>query len=67
MKSGCSSFCWRTRMSWDRKAERTEKFNKRKKSKNKARTKGYRQSQLKEKDDIDDIKNWQYELFGDRD
>tara|TARA_A100000172_G_scaffold48134_1_gene30085 strand:+ start:145 stop:309 length:165 start_codon:yes stop_codon:yes gene_type:complete len=54
-------------MSWDRKAERTEKFNKRKKSKNKARTKGYRQSQLKEKDDIDDIKNWQYELFGDRD
>tara|TARA_S200002703_G_scaffold60710_1_gene52599 strand:- start:215 stop:379 length:165 start_codon:yes stop_codon:yes gene_type:complete len=54
-------------MSWDRKAERTEKFNKRKKSKNKARTKGYRQSQLKEKDDVDDIKNWQYELFGDRD
>jgi len=54
-------------MSWDRKAERTEKFNKRKKSKNKARTKGYRQSQLKEKDDVDDIKNCQYELFGDRD
>ena len=54
-------------MSWDRKAERTERFNKRKQSKNKARTKGYRQSQLREKEDIDDIKNWEVELFRDRD
>jgi hypothetical protein len=54
-------------MSWDRKAERVEKFNKRKKSKNKARTRGYRQSQLREKDDVDDIKNWEDELFRHRD
>ena len=53
-------------MSWDRKAERLEKFNKRKQSKNKARTKGYRKDQIKEKENINDIKNWQDELFGDR-
>jgi hypothetical protein len=53
-------------MSWDRKAERLEKFNKRKKAKNKSRTKGHRQSELKEKDDVDDIKNWEDELFRDR-
>ena len=56
--------------SWDRKAERTEMFHKRNKVKNKkqnkARTKGYRQAQLKEKDDLDDIKDWQAELSGDR-
>ena len=44
-----------------------DKKTKRKKSKNKARTRGYRQSQLREKDDVDDIKNWQDELFRDRD
>ena len=54
-------------MSWDRKAERTERFNKRKQSKNKARTKGYRQTQLRAKEDIDDIKNWEDELLRDRD
>ena len=54
-------------MSWDRKAERTERFNKRKQSKNKARNKGYRQTQLREKEDIDDIKNWEDELLRDRD
>jgi hypothetical protein len=54
-------------MSWDRKAERTERFNKRKQSKNKARTKGYRQAQLKEKDDVDDIKNWENGLPRHRD
>tara|TARA_R100001510_G_C7630630_1_gene189544 strand:+ start:743 stop:907 length:165 start_codon:yes stop_codon:yes gene_type:complete len=53
-------------MSWDRKAERTERFNKRKKSKNKARTKGYRQSQLREKEDSNDIENWEDELFRNR-
>ena len=52
-------------MSWDRKAERTERFNKRKQSKNKARTKGYRQTQLREKEAIDDIKNWEDELVRD--
>jgi len=52
--------------SWDRKAERAERFQKKKKSKSKARTKGYRQAQLKEKDDLDDIKDWQAELSGDR-
>jgi hypothetical protein len=36
------------------------------KKQNKARTKGYRQAQLKEKDDLDDIKDWQAELSGDR-
>ena len=53
--------------SYDRKAERTARFNKKKQSKNKARTKGYRKEQLQEKDDIDDIKNWQAGLFRDSD
>ena len=54
-------------MSWDRKVERRERFNKRKQSKNKARTKGYRKDQLREKEDINDIQNWQEELSRDRD
>ena len=57
--------------SWDRKAERTEMFHKRNKVKNKkqnkARTKGYRQAQLTEKDDLDDIKDWHTGLFRDSD
>ena len=53
-------------MSWDRKVERRERFNKRKQSKNKARTKGYRKDQLREKEDINDIQNWQEELSSDR-
>lgn len=55
--------------SWDRKAERTEKFQKRNKVKNKkqnkARTRSYRQEQLKEKDDLNDIKEWEAGLFRD--
>ena len=54
-------------MSWDRKVERRERFNKRKQSKNKARTKGYRKDQLREKEDINDIQTWQEELSRDRD
>jgi len=46
-------------------------FHKRNKAKdkkqNRARTKGYRQSQLREKDDINDIKDWEAGLFRDRD
>ena len=53
--------------SYDRKAERTAKFHKRKQSKNKARTKGYRKEQLQEKDDINDLKDWQTRLFRDTD
>ena len=53
--------------SYDRKAERIAKFNKKKKSRNKARTKGYRKEQLQEKDDIDDIKNWKAGLLRDSD
>jgi hypothetical protein len=53
--------------SYDRKAERTARFNKKKQSKNKARTKGYRKEQLQEKDDIDDIKNWKAGLLRDSD
>ena len=49
--------------SYDRKAERTARFNKKKQSKNKARTKGYRKEQLQEKDDINDIKNWKARLL----
>ena len=56
---------------WDRKTERSEMFHKRNKVKNKkqnkARTKGYRQSQLREKDDINDIKDWEARLSRDRD
>ena len=53
--------------SYDRKAERTARFNKKKQSKNKARTKGYRKEQLQERDDIDDIKDWKAGLFRDTD
>lgn len=46
-------------------------FHKRNKAKdkkqNKARTKGYRQAQLTEKDDLNDIKDWNAGLFGDKD
>lgn len=56
---------------YDRKAERIEMFHKRNKVKNKkqnkARTKGYRQAQLTEKDDLDDIKDWHTGLFRDSD
>ncbi len=55
--------------SWDRKAERTEMFHKRNKVKdkkqNKARTRSYRQEQLKERDDLNDIKDWETGLFRD--
>ena len=58
-------------MSWDRKTERSERFHKRNKAKdkkqNKARTKGYRQSQLREQDDINDIKDWEARLSRDSD
>ena len=58
-------------MSWDRKTERVERFHKRNKAKdkkqNKARTKGYKQTQLREKDDISDIKDWETGLSRDRD
>jgi len=37
------------------------------KKQNKARTKGYRQSQLREKDDINDIKDWEARLSRDSD
>ena len=56
---------------WDRKTERSEMFHKRNKVKNKkqnkARTKGYRQSQLREQDDINDIKDWEARLSRDSD
>ena len=42
-------------------------LKKRKKSKNKARTKGYRKEQLQEKDDINDLKDWQARLLRDSD
>jgi hypothetical protein len=58
-------------MLWDRKTERSERFHKRNKAKdkkqNKARTKGYRQTQLRDKDDSSDIKDWKAGLSGDRD
>jgi len=57
--------------SWDRKTERSERFHKRNKAnykkQNRARTKEYRQSQLREKDDINDIKDWEAGLFRNRD
>ncbi len=54
-------------MTWDRKAERNRNFQKRKASKNKARTKSYRKTQIREKEDFDDIKNWQDGLSRDTD
>ena len=57
--------------SYDRKAERIERFHNKNKAKdkkqNKARTRSYRQSQLTEKDYLDDIKDWQAGLFRDTD
>jgi len=56
---------------WDRKTERSKMFHKRNKAnykkQNKARTKGYRQSQLREQDDINDIKDWEARLSRDSD
>jgi hypothetical protein len=54
-------------MSWDRKAERSEMFHKRNKAKNKARTRSYRQEQLTEKDDLNDIEDWKAGLLRDTD
>tara|TARA_R100001440_G_scaffold16938_2_gene28671 strand:+ start:1889 stop:2053 length:165 start_codon:yes stop_codon:yes gene_type:complete len=54
-------------MIWDRKQERSKAFNRKKQAKNKARTKNYRKTQLREKEDFDDIKNWQRGLSGDTD
>ena len=54
-------------MTWDRKQERSNAFNKKKQAKNKARTKNYRKSQLREKEDFDDIKNWKGRLSRDTD
>ena len=58
-------------MSWDRKAERSEMFHKRNKAKNKqqnkARTRSYRQEQLTEKDDLNDIEDWNAGLLRDTD
>ena len=53
-------------MTWDRKQERSNAFNKKKQAKNKARTKNYRKSQLREKEDLDDIKEWEGRLSRDR-
>jgi len=58
-------------MVWDRKTERSERFHKRNKAidkkQNQIRTKGYKQTQLRDKDDSSDIKDWQAGLSGDRD
>ena len=54
-------------MIWDRKQERSKAFNRKKQAKNKARTKNYRKSQLREKEDFNDIKNWQDGLSRDTD
>ena len=68
MKSVLYRTCWSILVStYDRKAERSARFHKRKQSKNKARTKGYRKEQLQEKDDIDDLKDWKAGLLGDSD
>ena len=52
---------------YDRKAERTAKFNKRKQSKNRSRSKGYKKEQLQEEDLINDFKNWKNGLSRDSD
>ena len=54
-------------MIWDRKQERSKAFNRKKQAKNRARTKSYRKTQLREKEDLNDIKNWEGRLSGDTD
>lgn len=53
-------------MTWDRKQERSNAFNRKKQAKNKAKTKTHRKSQLREKEDLDDIKEWEGRLSRDR-
>ena len=43
-------------MSWDRNAERSAQYQKRKKSKAKSRTKSHKKEQVKAREDFDDIK-----------
>ena len=54
-------------MIWDRKQERSKAFNRKKQAKNRARTKNYRKTQLREKEDLNVIKNWEGRLSGDTD
>ena len=54
-------------MIWDRKQERSKAFNRKKQAKKKARTNNYRKTQLREKEDLNDIKNWEGRLSGDTD
>ena len=54
-------------MIWDRKQERSKAFNRKKQAKNRARTKNYRKTQLREKEDLNDIKNWEGRLSRDTD
>ena len=54
-------------MIWDRTLERSKAFNRKKQAKNRARTKNYRKTQLREKEDLNDIKNWEGRLSGDTD
>jgi len=54
-------------MSWDRKAERSAQYLKRKKSKAKSRTKSYKREQVKAREDLDDIKNRDTTIYRDTD
>ena len=45
-------------MTWDRKAERTKNFSKRKASKTKTKNKTNRRREFKEKEDWYDTKEW---------
>ena len=50
-------------MSWDRKAERSQSFQKKKASKNKTRSKDYKKSRVKERENLDDLEEWNNRLF----
>ncbi len=46
------------KMPWDRKAERSQRFNKKKAAKHKEQTKDYNKSKVKERGSQDDLEEW---------
>lgn len=58
MKQSSCNFGWRIGMTWDRKAERTKNFSKRKASKTKTKNKTYKRRESKEKEEWYDTKGW---------
>ena len=58
MKQNFQNTGRRMRMTWDRKAERSQRFNKKKAAKHKEQSKDYNKSKVKERGSQDDLEEW---------